>query len=72
MEDWSKIESTFVDEDEFQESTKNKSNRDKMYRRFFLTYNNPFWENQFEEIDIENTDLKLNLEKMVDGQQENI
>ena len=63
MEDWSKIESTFVDEDEFQESVKNKSNQDKMYRRFFLTYNNPFWENQFEEIDINNTDLKLNLEK---------
>ena len=63
MEDWSKIESTFVDEDEFQESTKNKVNKDKMYRRFFITYNNPFWENQFEEIDINNTDLKLNLEK---------
>jgi len=63
MENWDKIESTFLEEDEFQDSTKNKVNKDKMYRRFFLTYNNPFWENQFEEIDINNTDLKLNLEK---------
>ena len=63
MEDWDKIESTFVSEDEFEDSAKNKTNKDKMYRRFFLTYNNPFWENQFEEIDIENTELKLNLDK---------
>ena len=38
--------------------------KDKMLRRILLTWNNPFWENQFEiGEDIENCGLKLNLEK---------
>lgn len=37
--------------------------QDKQYRRYFFTWNNPFWDKQFEEVDITNTDLKLNLDK---------
>lgn len=52
-----KIDELFVPVEE----TKNK--KDKMIRRFFITWNNPFWENQFEEIDISKTNLKQNLDK---------
>ena len=58
MEDFAKIDSYIED------TTKNAdTKKDKLFRRFFITWNNPFWENQFEEVDINNTDLPLNLEK---------
>lgn len=31
-------------------------------RRFMITINNPFWESNFEEVDIENTDLPIKLD----------
>lgn len=31
-------------------------------RRFMITINNPFWDSNFEEVDIENTDLPIKLD----------
>lgn len=54
---------TFDEIDKYLITSNNEEKKDKMFRRFFLTWNNPFWENQFDEIDINNTNLVLNLEK---------
>lgn len=52
-----------VTEDISKEITLDKT-QDKMLRRILLTWNNPFWEDQFEEVtDLENCKEKLNLEK---------
>lgn len=37
-------------------------NRDKSFRRYCYTWNNPFFNDEFEEVDIDNTDLVLDLE----------
>lgn len=37
--------------------------KDGQYRRYALTWNNPVWNNQFDEVDVDNTDIKLNLKK---------
>ena len=58
MEDFEKVDSYIKEVSENSEK-----NKDKLFRRFFITWKNPFWENQFEEVDINNTDLPLNLER---------
>lgn len=43
------------------ENVNDDENRDKSFRRYCYTWNNPFFNDEFEEVDINNTDLPIDL-----------
>ena len=59
MADFEKIEEYILNDEKNDIAIK----KDKTFRRYFFTWNNPFWENQFEEVDIETTQLPKNFDK---------
>lgn len=56
------MEDIFSKIDESLENVNYDENRDKSFRRYCYTWNNPFFNDEFEEVDIENTDLLKDLE----------
>lgn len=40
-----------------------ENDKNSMFRRYFITWNNPFWTGQFEEVDVNNTTLPLQLDR---------
>ena len=56
------MEDLFENIDKSLENVNYDENRDKSFRRYCYTWNNPFFNDEFEEVDINNTDLPLDLE----------
>lgn len=56
------MEDLFESIDKSLENVNYDDNRDKSFRRYCYTWNNPFFNDEFKEVDINNTDLPLDLE----------
>lgn len=56
------MEDIFSNIDKSLENVNYDENRDKSFRRYCYTWNNPFFSDEFEEVDIKNTDLPKDLE----------